>query len=906
MWRHAAAALALAGSGRAACPDNLDPYSAETNPWGWPVTPSDFSFHDTSCWAGKYAMCGGAAHMQSPVTMVNCGSLASPEKGATVSPSFNKLVPDNTPVQVSKYMRTVSMGMDGGWAADGQFLGSLILNPNGLGDHYSAKSVHLVAPALHQIPGETAAAEMFILHHLDGKSLTEHQFVATSVLFKEGDAPNALFTAMVDSAPSDTAENYITTASVNLADIVTESTFESFFSYHGSMPVPPCWTTVKWLVSMDMQSATTAQVHKLKSMLHKVSGSTSGRTGKELNAVECEQYVGRNVVKSADDACAGLSEDQKMMSSACWASLESQSECTAHSPVNVPPETPATEGEPLDTPWADMVHYHAVETVTAMPGDFWLHFSTLGGHGHGDFGYLDIHGRQFVAEKFSLKAVSMHTVRGHSTAGELVISHKLFGDTISHHEGAEHEHEVRVSIPLSLGLQSPMLTALGFGSGALSEAVHDGHGYTHTVAGGFDLNSYVKDHLADWSWYSGGPGMPAAEGCGSEWGVRWLVSNTPMNVSLEQLNMLKLKVSGVDSSGAVVPSAHTWKSQLPDFAVDKDDTCPDSVSEYGYENIHCWGKYSISNNECKRGYGDHASPINIVTSSLAGEGTDNFLHRVNWKPVEGLQVKFDQVSMLVHSTELGYATLYSQEGRGDGFPAYYQVTNFTMHMPSEHQIDGHHADGELMVGMNKQFTNFDLHSDDAVIASFMFTIGDHDNIVLEQMLHAVEHAHEEGHHEGTIEQPVDLMQVLGPALEGDFYHYHGSLTRPTLACSQVANWYVFSTPLTMSQSQVDRFRHLVPSPGNNRPIQPSEGRKVYKNSFEEGTLPVYDFYLGRESARDRLAPEVGLILLPIFGTLILGLTVMISTFVHTDKETKANQAGGLMESAIGMPADTKA
>lgn len=55
-----------------------------------------------------------------------------------------------------------------------------------------------------------------------------------------------------------------------------------------------------------------------------------------------------------------------------------------------------------------------------------------------------------------------------------------------------------------------------------------------------------------------------------------------------------------------------------------------------------------------------------------------------------------------------------------------------------------------------------------------------------------------------------------------FYHYEGSLTHPP--CLENVQWFVFNTPLQLSQEQIAEFRKLFGP--NNRPLQPLNDRKV--------------------------------------------------------------------------------
>lgn len=67
---------------------------------------------------------------------------------------------------------------------------------------------------------------------------------------------------------------------------------------------------------------------------------------------------------------------------------------------------------------------------------------------------------------------------------------------------------------------------------------------------------------------------------------------------------------------------------------------------------------------------------------------------------------------------------------------------------------------------------------------------------------------------------VDVDDLL-PS-ERTTYRYEGSLTTPP--CSEGVQWMVLGTPVALSAGQIGTFRALVA--GNNRPIQPRNGREL--------------------------------------------------------------------------------
>jgi carbonic anhydrase len=67
---------------------------------------------------------------------------------------------------------------------------------------------------------------------------------------------------------------------------------------------------------------------------------------------------------------------------------------------------------------------------------------------------------------------------------------------------------------------------------------------------------------------------------------------------------------------------------------------------------------------------------------------------------------------------------------------------------------------------------------------------------------------------------IDVDQLL--PYKTTSYRYDGSLTTPP--CSEGVKWIVMTTPIQLSKDQIGAFRAIVH--GNNRPVQPLNGRSV--------------------------------------------------------------------------------
>lgn len=70
------------------------------------------------------------------------------------------------------------------------------------------------------------------------------------------------------------------------------------------------------------------------------------------------------------------------------------------------------------------------------------------------------------------------------------------------------------------------------------------------------------------------------------------------------------------------------------------------------------------------------------------------------------------------------------------------------------------------------------------------------------------------------EGKVDVLSML--PMDKRYYHYLGSFTTPP--CTEGVYWYVLKQPVELSKAQIDKFRSIIS--GNNRPVQPRNGRRL--------------------------------------------------------------------------------
>jgi len=792
---------------------------------------------------------------------------------------------------ISKYMGTASVR--------GNF-GDLYLAH---GQHYEAVEVHITAPSLHMINGTPFAAEMLIMHKPQGTPDLLNRSVIVSVLFEEtADGISQVFNGfgftahdspIIENIPAWTAPG-----AINLPSDVYNALGGPAYLYNGSVPVPPCTENVNWFILGDAQPIGKEQVDQLRRMLRRhVPGVEHRRTYPRKSSLsECRRLeVNRLDLGGSHEGptCeAALAEGKAYLSARCW---DYRGHCFSK-PFSAADIMTANAVQPSDgytMRVEEFMHYKPVTNLQVRPSDYSVYASVPN---HGDMGHLMLKGHIFFAHNISVKPISSHTIDGVRYEAEVTIEHVMFGDTYGKGLPSyiDDVHIVTSVFLLKRGRHSEFLADLGIGDDNMVAAIRDGTHYD--VEETMDLGTLLEPALSGpWYWYSSNSTHP---GCGHS--IRWMVFETPLEASMEQLNALQVKVSGVDSSqlSNPIPYGYVWKQHFPSFAVEANETAcgnlPQTEFHYGeerplwtYGNERCWNaQYPIC------GDGISQSPIDVPTSGIA-EGTDNFLHKISWKPVSQLRVGNTGHNVQVNNGLLGYTELIGQ----NGFPDYYQVAQFHLHMPSEHMIGGKQFAAELHIVHKKQNSVGDLADDYLLVTGIMFDFGRQESPLLHQLFLGNETMiFHEGQH-ATLRQPLDLARAVGPVINGPFYRYDGGLTTPP--CSEVVKWFVFETPLSMTIEQWLSFKKLYPNPSNNRPIQPLNGRKVSKNSMAEGALLDYRFYLNRDEGRNRIESDSAKIIIPIIGTVLISVAVMCSMWMREEGRRRRESAVGLVAAVLG-------
>ena len=140
----------------------------------------------------------------------------------------------------------------------------------------------------------------------------------------------------------------------------------------------------------------------------------------------------------------------------------------------------------------------------------------------------------------------------------------------------------------------------------------------------------------------------------------------------------------------------------------------------------------------------------------------------------------------------------------------FELKQFHFHAPSEHTINGKHADMEMHL-VHK------ANNGTVVVVAVMINRGDENRSFTSiwENLPTSENA------DVQVTRTVDATDLLPSG--HTYYQYRGSFTTPP--CAEGVIWYVLTAPIELSHRQIDEFKSIINN--NNRPIQPLNEREIY-------------------------------------------------------------------------------
>eukprot|EP00930_Biecheleria_cincta_P051508 TRINITY_DN3669_c0_g1_i1.p1 TRINITY_DN3669_c0_g1~~TRINITY_DN3669_c0_g1_i1.p1 ORF type:complete len:471 (+),score=69.02 TRINITY_DN3669_c0_g1_i1:85-1497(+) len=180
----------------------------------------------------------------------------------------------------------------------------------------------------------------------------------------------------------------------------------------------------------------------------------------------------------------------------------------------------------------------------------------------------------------------------------------------------------------------------------------------------------------------------------------------------------------------------------------------------------------------------------------------------------------------------------------------YSANQFHFHFPAEHLINGKQYDGELHIvhfkPSNKAVTGRLV--DIAVVGIPLEIVPEPDTGPLGQLERMFDSKSEIRQEELELLKSVGLEAPIPPngktvgikdtidlnvfknALNGEFFHYVGSLTTPP--CTEKVHWYVTEKPAPVTRKMIDYWKETLPK-NTSRPLQ-----KMYRRKAVKGALDV--------------------------------------------------------------------
>lgn len=207
-----------------------------------------------------------------------------------------------------------------------------------------------------------------------------------------------------------------------------------------------------------------------------------------------------------------------------------------------------------------------------------------------------------------------------------------------------------------------------------------------------------------------------------------------------------------------------------------------------------WGELNHDYHLCKDG--KQQSPINLTSAHKADLGKISFSYKATAKEIVNnghtIQVNMNEGSSI------------SVNGKT------YNLLQFHFHSPSEHPVNGVHAD------MVAHFVHQAADGQLGVIG-ILFNKGKA-NATLAKLWSKLPKQHDEK--QSLAEEKVDVSKLF-PANK-TYYNYSGSLTTPP--CSEGVNWMVLQTQGSVSAEQISAFTSIFVK--SIRPVQALNGRDV--------------------------------------------------------------------------------
>lgn len=200
-------------------------------------------------------------------------------------------------------------------------------------------------------------------------------------------------------------------------------------------------------------------------------------------------------------------------------------------------------------------------------------------------------------------------------------------------------------------------------------------------------------------------------------------------------------------------------------------------------------------------HGDRQSPIALDSAAALPDADDPRHNAITMATIARHAVVSDNVAAHAVQVDVAPGNVASIRGRR------FQLVQFHFHTPAEHTLDG------VRFPVEAHFV-YKASNGKLAVIGVMLAEGPANPAFAEVMRRL-----EPG---GAAAATADIdIAPLMPA-DKSYFHYLGSLTTPPL--SQNVEWYVLTHARTISPAQLIALQRL--HAGNNRDLQPSNGREV--------------------------------------------------------------------------------
>ena len=208
-----------------------------------------------------------------------------------------------------------------------------------------------------------------------------------------------------------------------------------------------------------------------------------------------------------------------------------------------------------------------------------------------------------------------------------------------------------------------------------------------------------------------------------------------------------------------------------------------------------WGSLSPAFALCRDGRSQ--SPIDLIPLRVSRLPPLSFHYRTN-----SLTIRNDGLTIRVEYTPGSFLRIGSSR---------YQLKELAFRTPSEHTLEGRHADMEI------QLMHLDSAGNYAILA-IPVTAGARHNAMLERIWEYLPTSRGIG----RFYREVGVNPIFFLPTDRGYYRYTGSLTDPP--CSENVTWFVMQKPVELPKHLIDRLRRLMGE--NSRPVQAVNGRTI--------------------------------------------------------------------------------